>query len=720
MAESLARLGSAIVRFRVAVILFWVVAAAIGAVVGGGVFDRTVDLPDSPAGSESDLADQRLDELAPEGEIVTAVISGADFFDPVLRDAATSAMHELREVPGVADVVDAYTANGIISDDGRSSLVVVELDPALAQDDALAVADVVAERLRAIPAPDVLVGGELVGEREFADTATTDAAVGEGIALIILVALLTCVLGRARFGLAVAAVGVIAIAVALLGLRGIAAFAPVNDFAINIVTILGLGLIVDSALLMLFRFRDERERDPASELAVLMSRTVKHAGRSVIFSVLVMGVALAGMLVLGDPLLEGMAAGGLVSVLVAALAGLTLVPAVIAVMGHALPERGERTWARPWAGRSAGTDRSRWDRVTAFAQRRPVAVTAVSIVLLGVLAAPVGGLVLGGSDVRALPADSEPRQTQELISTEFGDVSFDTVTVIATGDETDEEVRDLFRAIAALPEAADVSAYADDLPAGVTVLEFEARGEATGAEAQSLVREIRDFNTDIELQVTGPAAHVVDTIDHLSARLPFAIGGIAVATFGVLFWMTRSLIVPLKAILMNVAVMAATLGVLTAVFAWGWGEKILGFDSWGGLDVTTPLMIGILSFGLAMDYEVFLLARIHEDWRGGSGAKDSRRNAMAVRSGLRRSAPVISAAGAAIAVVFLGLAVGSIQSMKEAGIGLLVAVVLDVTVVRLFLLPAAMTLLGRWNWWPGGESHEPTRIGPAAVTRGTR
>ena len=701
MGGPLARLGAVIVRFRVAVIVLWVLAAVIGAIVGGGVFDRTADLPDSPEGSASALADQRLDELAPEGEIVTAVISGTDFFDPRLRDAATAAMHELREVPGVADVVDAYTANGIISDDGRSSLVIVELDPSLAQDDALAVADVVAERLRAIPAPDVLVGGELLGEREFADTATTDAAIGEGIALIILVVLLTCVLGRARFGLAVAAVGVIAIAVALLGVRGVAAIAPVNDFAINIVTILGLGLIVDSALLMLFRFRDEREQDPAADLTALMSRTVRHAGRSVIFSILVMGVALTGMLVLGDPLLEGMAAGGLVSVLVAALAGLTLVPAVIAVMGRALPNRGERTWARPWVGRLAAGERSRWDRVISAVQRRPVVVTAASIVLLGVLAAPVGGLVLGGSDVRALPAESEPRQTQELISTEFADVSFDTVTVIAIGDEADEQVRNLFRTIAALPEAADVSPYAEDLPAGVTVLEFEARGEATGADAQRLVREIRELDTDIELQVTGPAAHVVDTMDHLSARLPFAIGVIAVATFAVLFWMTRSLIVPLKAILMNVAVMAATLGVLTAVFAWGWGERILGFDSWGGLDVTTPLMIGILSFGLAMDYEVFLLARIHEDWRAGTGAEDSRRNAMAVRSGLRRSAPVISAAGAAIAVVFLGLAVGSIQSMKEAGIGLLVAVVLDVTVVRLFLLPAAMTLLGRWNWWPG-------------------
>lgn len=703
MSAMLASPGSTIVKFRKTIVVVWGILAVLGIAVGGGVFGSTTSVPDAPAGSESLRLDERLHDLAPEGETVIAVISGADFFDPGIRESATEAMHRLRAQSGVVDVFDAYTAGGIVSDDGRSSLVVVELDPALDSDAALAAAESVSEVLTAIPAPEVFVGGEVLGERAFGDRAMRDAGIGEGVAIVVLLVLLTVVLGRFRVGAVPVVVALVVVAVSLLALRALAAIVPVNDFAINIVTILGLGIAVDCTLLVIYRFRDERADAPLAAPDVLMSRTFFGAGRAIVFSGLVMCVSLLGMLLLGDPLLTGMAAGGLAAVAVAVLAGVTLAPALVAMLGDRIPARGEPTWARPWAGRARRSDRPSFVRRTVgLAQRRPVTVAVASVALLAFLAVPLFGLTLGGSDVRSLPSDSPERRAQELATSEFSGVSFDAITVLAEGREDDERVRDYMRQIADLDGVTDTSMYAEDLPPEVTVIDFEPVGEATGERAQELVREIRALDADFEVIVGGPAAETVDTIDELSTRLPIAIGMIAIATFGLLFALTRSLIVPLKALLLNAAVIAATLGAITALFGWGWGEKLLGFESWGGLDVTTPLMIGMLSFGLAMDYEVFLVSRIHEQWRkrdpGESAALANRR---AVMEGLVRSAPVVVTAAVSIGIVFAGFSLSALQSMKEAGIGLLLAVVIDVTIVRLLLLPATMTLLGRANWWPG-------------------
>ncbi|MGI6879682.1 MMPL family transporter [Microbacterium sp. gxy059] len=703
MRRMLAAAGPALVRFRRAIVVAWALLAVAGAVVGGGVFDRTAPVPDAPPGSEALLADERLEALAPTGETVVGVITGVDFFDPGVREAATATMHDLRGQPGVVDVFDAYTAGGVVSDDGRSSLVVVELDPALDDHEALAVAETVSDALAGIPAPEVLVGGELLGEQAFADRAVRDAALGEGIAIGLLLVLLTIVLGGFRAGALPVAVALVVVAVSLLVLRALAEAVPVNDFAVNIVTILGLGLAVDCTLLVIYRFLDERARTPHEETASVMSRTLAGAGRAIAFSGLVMCVSLVGMMLLGDPLLTGMAAGGLAAVGVAALAGVTLAPALVAMLGDGIPARGAPTWARPWSGRGRGR-RSLIRSSVGLAQRRPAAVALASAAVLAILALPLSGLALGGSDVRALPADSPERRAQEIVASDFSGVSFDGITVLAEGGESDERVRDHMRRIAALEGVVDTSVHPEDLPPDVTAFVFEAEGDATGARAQDLVREIRSLDVDLEVLVGGPAAETVDTIDHLASRLPLAVGTIAVATFGLLFALTRSLVVPLKALLLNGAVIAATLGSLTAIFGWGWGERLLGFESWGGLDVTTPLMIGMLSFGLAMDYEVFLVSRIHEEWRARRpGEGPALANRRAVSEGLVRSAPAVVTAAVAIGIVFAGFSLSGLLSMKEAGIGLLLAVVLDVTVVRLLLLPATMTLLGRVNWWPGAR-----------------
>ncbi|MET0303762.1 MAG: MMPL family transporter, partial [Microbacteriaceae bacterium] len=319
---------------------------------------------------------------------------------------------------------------------------------------------------------------------------------------------------------------------------------------------------------------------------------------------------------------------------------------------------------------------------------------------------PISGLVVGSSDIRSLPAASEERRAYEAITTGFEDLGVEPVTVLIETGIDDARVPALLDDIAALPEVADARAV-PDLAEEATVVEFTPVGDATGEAAQSLVQQIRALAAASGLPsgVTGAAADVIDTRDHLLERLPLALAAIAVATFALLFALTRSVVVPLKAILLNALTIAATLGVLVAVFQWGWAGALLGIADPGPLDVTTPLLIGLLAFGLSMDYEVFLLARIREEWTRRDRAMPPRAaNDRAVLRGVTATGPVVTTAAAAIVIVFLGFAISDVLALKEVGIGMAVAIILDVTIVRGLLLPATMTLLGRANWWRPGRS----------------
>ncbi|MEV7757212.1 MMPL family transporter [Microbacterium sp. NPDC089180] len=701
----LSRLGRRVSRHRLLVVAAWALLVVMGATLAGDVFDRTVSVADAPAGSESLRASERLDALDPEGELVTAVLRGEDFFSPTVRDSATAVVGAIRAVPGVVDVTDAYTAGGAIGDDGRSSLIVVELDRALTGEAAVATASEVSALLHAIAVPEVLVGGPLLAEQAFVDRATTDAALGEGIAVILLIVLLTVALGSIRIALVPVVAALAAIAPTLAVLGGVARVTDVNEFAVNVVTILGLGLAVDYSLLIVLRLRDERAGNPDAAVDDLVGRTLAGAGRAVLVSGLAVGIALIGILVLGDPLLSGMALGGAVVVGFATLAGLTLVPACLSLALQALPAAGQRTWARPWAGRPRAPRASLLARSTALAQRRPTVVALAATAILLALAAPVASLSLDDSDIRSLPASAEERRAYEASTTGFTGIGVEPVTVVLEGAVQQAEVTGVLDRIAALPEVADAD-LVQGLPPEVTAVAFTPVGDtATGPAAQRLVEAVRAIDATVPLAVTGPAAALIDSRDHLLDRLPWAALVVAAASFGLLFALTRSVVIPVKALVLAALTVASTLGVLTAVFGWGWGAPVLGFAPTGALDVTTPLLIGLLAFGLTMDYEVFLLARITERWRSRDRAADPRvANAEAVRHGIGRTGPVVTLAAAAICIVFLGFAFGGLVAMKEIGIGMVVAVILDVTLVRGLLLPALMTLLGRANWWPGGRS----------------
>ncbi|MFF2622679.1 MMPL family transporter [Oerskovia jenensis] len=703
----LAHLGRVMARHRIAVLAVWGSLALLGAVIGGGVFDRTTTVDSLPPGAPAAQAQELLDELDPQGETLTAVVGGVDFFTPSLVESAYRVMPEVRAIPGVLEVTDAFTSGGLVADDGFSSLVVVELERDLTDEQALEVGDRVAATLRTLDAPDVVVGGELMAERTFADIATADAVVGESVALVVLCVVLVLVLGGLRAGLAPIVAALASIAASLLALSALAGAVPVSEFAVNVVTLLGLGLAVDYSLLVIVRFREERAAVPGAPLDELLASTVSTAGRAVLVSGLAVASALGGLLVLADPLLASMALGGLLVVALTTLAGLTLVPALVAVLHASIPAPRTRTWVRRRTASGPGL----LARSAAFAQRRPVAVTLGSTAVLLLLSAPLTSLALGASDARSLPPGTQERVAQERIERDFEILGVQPVELVLGAPVEDPEVQAFLDAVYALPGVEDVE-HLVDFPPDVTVAEVTPAGTATGEAAQGVVRHVRALDVPFSVQVAGPAAELVDATQQSRDRLPWAFAAVVLPAMLLLGWLTRSVVVPLKALVLNLLALTASLGVLVAVFQWGWGARLLGFEPTGTIDATSPALLFVFLFGLSMDYEVFLLARIAEEWRRRTG-DDRRANDRAVLAGIVASGPVITVAAVSIGIVFAGFALGDLVAMKEIGVGMAVAVLLDVTIVRGLLLPASMSLLGRWNWWfPGGRTRPGRVVGP--------
>jgi RND superfamily putative drug exporter len=430
---------------------------------------------------------------------------------------------------------------------------------------------------------------------------------------------------------------------------------------------------------------------------------MSRAGRAVAISGLAVAVALGGLAAFAEPLLSSMALGGAAIALLTTALALTAVPALLAVVGGRIPPAGTSTWVtqlvegvrRRLPGSKVGLAERRTllVRLAGSAQRRPGFVAVATTLGLFLLALPLVGANLGNSDARALPVSLEERRAYDEYQALFSGGRARPVTIVAKVSATSPQLRDYLNQLSQHPQVFRLD-LRTDVPEGSVIIDLTPKGESGGPESRRLVESIRADHAPFARLVTGPAAEVVDYQRSVSSRLPLAVVVVVLVMLGLLFALTRSLVVPLKAMLLNALTFVATLGVLVVVFQWGWGEKVLRFESWGGLDLTTPLLLFVFIFGLSMDYEVFLLARIKEEYdRRGD-------NDRAVLLGITRSGPVVTAAAVCITIVFLGFAAGGLVAVKEIGVGMAVAIFLDVTVVRGLLLPAVMSLLGDLNWWP--------------------
>ena len=698
----MAALGRICARRRWPVLGAWLVLAAAGLVLGGGVLDRLTTTGNLSPQAPSQVADRRIAQVQPEGPVIVAVVGGREVYDQPLVDEVTAVTAEVRQLDGVAGVEDLYSSpGGRIGADNRSSLIRVELRRGLPDDRREQVEDAVTGALHRIGTAEVLVGGEKVAERAFADQAIADAALGESVALIVLLVLLVVLLGGFVAGAVPLLAALATVSGTLLGLAGLTTLTGVSQFTVNVVTLLGTGLAVDYALLVLSRFREERDADPGAPVAELMARTTATAGRTVLISGLAVAAAMGGLTAFAEPLLGAMALGGAVAVLLATVAGLTAVPALIAVAHRRIPAAHDVTRVVAFRRAVAAKLRRRATsgpgllvRLATVAQGRPGPVAlAVAAGLLTLSLPFVLGVNLENSDARALPAQAEARRVQEAVQRDFSAGQADPVVVVAEADPAGTPVRDFLNALNTLDGVLRV-APRPDITAPAAVIDVTPEGGTAGPTSRDVVRAIRALDPPFPVLVGGAAAELVDYRDSVAGRFPVALLVVALSTVVLLFVLTGSLVLPLKALLMNALTLLATLGVLVVVFQWGAGSALLGFEGWGAIDVTTPVLLFVFVFGLSMDYEVFLLARIKEERDGTPVHAD-----LAVRAGLTKSGPVVTAAALGIGVVFLGFLLGDLIAVKEIGFAMTVALLLDVTVVRGLLLPALLKLLGEANWW---------------------
>jgi putative drug exporter of the RND superfamily len=726
-------LGRFVYRRRFPVALAWVVVLAAGLGFGSEVFARLGTGSGLRDDSESVVVGDLLGRLGGSATELTAVVDGRDAADPAFRAEIARASADLEAVPGVRRVVAPWRAGAeetpvagaegetpegsgeprggapvdrLVARDGRAVRLRVEVEQGLDERVHARAVRRIEERLRAIDAPRVLVGGEGSANEEFQDQAQADLERGERLALPVLLLLLLLVFRGIVAAVTPLLVAVVAVAGALLILLGVSEVADISAYSVNVVTMLGLGLAVDYSLLVISRFREERAG--GQELPAAIERTLATAGRTVAFSGLTVAASLCGLLVFAEPFLRSLAWGGIGVVVVAMVAAVTLVPALLGIWGRRI---------RP--GRAARSDQGLFYRLSRVVQRAAPAIVVVVAVLLILLALPFRHARLENSGLEALPRSSESRQLFETVDRRFEGGGTDPIVVVVETDPRSPLLAPYLRRIGTLPGVQSVRPR-EGIPPVLTVVDVLPAGSSQGPVATRLVERIRALERPVPVGVTGAAAFLVDYRDSLLGRLPWAFGLIGLVTFVLLFLMTGSVVVPVKAIVMNVLSLGASFGALVWVFQDGHLSGLLGFDPPGMVDITIPVLIFVFAFGLSMDYEVFLLSRIKEAW------DQTGDNDRAVALGLQRTGRIVTSAATLIVVVFLGFAAGELLTIKEVGLGMAIAVILDATVVRMLLVPATMKLMGRWNWWaPPAMRRLHLRFGlleevPAAATPGDR
>jgi len=682
-----AGLGRFVYRRRLPVTFAWVVVLAVGLGFGSEVFARLGTGSGLRDDSESVVVADLLSRLGGSATELTGLVDGRDAADPAFRAEISRAAADLEAVPGVRRVVAPW-GNGteappggdpLVARDGRAVRLRVEVEEGLDERVHAQAVRRVEERLRAIDAPRVLVGGEASANEEFQDQAQKDLERGERLALPVMLLLLLLVFRGIVAAVTPLLVAVVAVAGALLILLGVSEVADISTYSVNVITMLGLGLAVDYSLLVISRFREERAG--GQELPAAIERTLATAGRTVAFSGLTVAAALCGLLVFAEPFLRSLAWGGIGVVLVAMVAAVTLVPSLLGIWGRRI---------RP--GRAGRSDQGLFYRLSRVVQRAAPAIVVVVAAVLVVLAVPFRHARLENSGLEALPRSSESRQLFETVDRRFEGGGTDPIVMVVETGPRSSLLAQYLRRIGTLPGVRSVRPR-DGIPPVLTVVDVLPTGSSQGPVATGLVERIRALERSVPVGVTGAAAFLVDYRDSLLARLPWALGLIGLATFVLLFLMTGSVVVPVKAIVMNVLSLGASFGALVWVFQDGHLSGLLGFDPPGMVDITIPVLIFVFAFGLSMDYEVFLLSRIKEAW------DQTGDNDRAVALGLQRTGRIVTSAATLIVVVFLGFAAGELLTIKEVGLGMAIAVILDATIVRMLLVPATMKLMGRWNWW---------------------
>ncbi len=648
-------------------------------------------------GAESQEAVDVLQASFPEragdyADIVIQAPSGID--DPAVRTRVEQLLLEVAKVPEVASVASPYAPAGrMVSPDGTVAIARVQFSATADQvgaENATALDDLVAAARSSTL--ELELGGPVPAAQE--REGPNESTVLGLIAALIILYILFRTLVPTVIPIATAMVG---LAIGFTIIYSLTAFIDLSKFAPNISAMLGLGVGIDYALFIVARHRENVIAGHTVEESVGIA--LATAGKSVAFAGGVVVTSLLGLSLMGIPFVGWLGVAAASMVAVAVVVALTLLPALLGIAGERIVHLRLGRTARPAAH---NPDEGVWVRLGTAIMRRPLTFLAVSSVLLVVLAVPVLDMRLGSADAGNNPTTSTTRRAYDIVAEAFGPGANGPLQVVVEGASA-ETLDGLGKAIAATPNVASVSAPAVNPGGDVAVFAVVPNTAPQDAATTSLVHTLRDdvlgpaareggFTT----YVAGTTARYVDIADRISARLPLFFGLVIGISFLLLMLVFRSLMIPAKAALMNLLSIGAAYGVVVAVFQWGWGLGLTGADHTGPVESFLPMMLFAVLFGLSMDYEVFLVSRMREEWL------KTGRNDISVTRGLASTASVITAAASIMIVVFLSFVLNDQRVVKEFGLGLAVAVFVDATIVRLLLVPATMELMGRWNWWLPG------------------
>jgi len=752
----LARWGHVVHRFRIAVIALSLLSLvpSLWLIAHGGRL-ATTDIPTTTeSGRALDLIGRELPGRPPSFSFIfSSATRSAE--DPAFRQEVERAVAPLREDAHVARVLTAYDppvydasmpAAQLVSRDGRRALVVVELKGEAAAFSSLEFSVLPPDVYPSLRAKvktetlEVLPVGNIPLNHDFTEVTRTDLRRAELVILPVVVILLLLVFGSVVAALLPLAVGALSMAGAIAGTLLMARYTSVSVYAPNIVTMIGLGVAIDYSLFIVSRFREEiRAGDTRDALA----RTMATAGRAILFSGLTVAIGLLGMVFLGLGNIGSIGWAGTVVVALAVLYALTLLPALLAVTGPRVnslrlpfihPERSAR-------------GRGLWHGVAVTVMKHPWAVFVSVSALLLLLGLPFLHLRVGSGDVNALPPEAASRRGDAALREHFpgGDTNRILVVVrYADGSPLTAErvggLYDLSRWLAKRPHVGRVESLVDldpsvtreqyqqlatapagMLPPGVERVLRQTVGrrlallvvstplKPSSGEARALVEEIRASHPAVggEVLVTGQTAFDLDIIDLVTRHAPLTVGLVMLATYVVLFLLLGSVLLPLKAVVMNLLSISASYGALVWIFQEGHLSSWLNFTP-GPIQTATPLIMFCFVFGLSMDYEVLLLSRVREEYE-----RTGHTN-RAVADALESTGRLITGAAAIMAAVFFGFATAGSVIIQAVGVGIGLAVVIDATIVRALLVPATMCLMGRWNWWaPAPLAHLYRRVGLA-------
>jgi uncharacterized membrane protein YdfJ with MMPL/SSD domain len=686
MFDFLARLANSKARLvGILAVVFFLFAGA----VGGSVADRLDPYGAEDPSTETVQAMDRLEQAGLRIPAVIAVMKDAPVADPATRQRVERLEQQVRDRPEVASVSGYYDtrSRAFVSKDGQSTYFAVALKATEDKPWQEAGADI-ADELSSHPG--VLVGGAAVAQEQVNKQVEEDLKKAELLAFPLLFLLSLLFFRSLVASLLPLMIGGLAIVGTFLILRIASEVGSISIFALNLTTALGLGLAIDYSLFIVSRYREEIAKSgPGLEA---MRRVLATSGRTVFFSSLTVAAALASLLVFPQRFLYSMGLGGALVALFAALISLTVLPAVLTLLGTRVNAGAPKFLQRRAAADARPDEHGFWYRLSRFVMRRPVPVATLSALFLILLGLPFLQIKFDTVDPTVLPESASARQTYDTVSTQFPPYRETPIWIDVEGGPKAAarfaaEVRNLDGVAEVAPP--------QRLEPGVTALQVTSTDPFIAEASQSTVKAIRDLPAPAgtTVLVGGATADFVDFQSSLTAHMPIALGIVILATLVILFLMTGSVVLPIKSLLMNFLNLSAVFGLLVLIFQDGRLEGFLDYTSPGAIEQTMPILLFAVAFGLSTDYAVFLLSRIKE--ARDNGASDSE----SVAIGLERTGRIVTAAALLFAVAMGAFATSKIIFIKENGVGTALAVLLDASIIRALLVPSLMELLGKWNWW---------------------